>query len=146
MLAEKKKNKPYAMLLLAGIACLGAGKAQPTISDDLIAAIIQVESSGDDNAIGDNGKAEGPLQIHRGMVEDCNRIAGEDRWTTDDRTNRAKATAMFRTYSRHYAKHHSDWSNEGIARRWNGGPKGHKKAATEGYWVKVRTQLEGGAK
>ena len=134
------------LLLLAGIACIGAGKAQPTISDDLIAAIIQVESSGDDNAVGDNGKAVGAFQIWEIMVDDCNRIAKSDTWTVDDRTNRAKSRAMFLTYSRHYAKHHSDWTNEGIARRWSGGPKGHKKAATEGYWVKVRTQLEGGAK
>ena len=146
MLEEKKKNKPLAMLLLAGIACLGAGKAQPTISDDLIAAIIQVESSGNDNAVGDGGKAVGAFQIHPIMVEDVNRIAGDTKYTLDDRTNRAKSRAMFLTYSRHYAKHHSDWTNEGIARRWNSGPKGHTKQVSEKYWAKVRKQLEGGAK
>jgi soluble lytic murein transglycosylase-like protein len=134
------------LLILAGIACLGAGKSQPTISDNLIAAIIMVESGGDDNAVGDGGKAVGPMQIWVNTVKDCNRIVGEARWSADDRTNREKSRAMFLTYSRHYAKHTSDWTNEGIARRWNGGPRGHKKAATEVYWVKVKAQLEGGAK
>jgi hypothetical protein len=134
------------LLCAAALLCLAAGKSEPTISDELIEAIIQVESSGDDNAVGDGGKAVGAFQIWPIMVEDCNRIAGEDRWTVDDRTDRAKSRAMFLTYSRHYAKHHSDWSNEGIARRWNGGGRGHKKAATEKYWAKVKKQLEGGAK
>lgn len=134
------------LLIPAALLCLAAGKSEPTISDELISAIIMVESSGDDNAVGDGGKAVGAFQIWPIMVEDCNRIAGEDRWTNDDRTDRAKSRAMFLTYSRHYAKHHSDWSNEGIARRWNGGGRGHKKAATEKYWAKVKKHMEGGAK
>ena len=134
------------ILILAGIACLAAGKSEPTISDDLISAIIMVESSGRDNAVGDNGQAVGPFQIHPVMVKDCNRIVREDRWTNEDRTDRAKSRAMFLTYSRHYARHHKDWTNEGIARRWNSGPRGHTKQVSERYWEKVKKQLEGGAK
>lgn len=135
-------------LLTAALAVclLAAGKAEPTISDDLIAAIIHVESSGDDNAVGDGGKAVGAFQIWPVMLKDCNRIVGEERWTNEDRTDRAKSRAMFLAYSRHYAKHHADWSNEGIARRWNSGPKGHTKQVSEKYWAKVKKQMEGGAK
>ena len=43
---------------------------------NLITALIAVESSGNDMAIGDNGRALGPLQIHRGVVLDVNRITG----------------------------------------------------------------------
>jgi hypothetical protein len=31
---------------------------------------------------------------------------------------------------------------EDIARIHNGGPSGHKKSATDGYWLKVKKELE----
>ena len=36
--------------------------------------------------------------------------------------------------------HHSEDSDEVIARCWNGGPKGCKKKATNYYWTKVRKE------
>jgi len=29
-----------------------------------------------------------------------------------------------------------------LARRWNGGPTGDRKSATEAYWAKVKKQLK----
>ena len=79
------------------------------------------------------------MQIHPIMVADCNRIVGEERWTLDDRTDAVKSRAMFRTYSDHYSKNASD---EVIARRWNSGPRGDRKKATQAYWNKVKKQME----
>lgn len=103
----------------------------------LIAAIIAVESNGNDMAIGDNGKARGPLQIHKELVQDVNRFAGTHyEWSR--MTNRTEAVAVFKLYSEHYSKNASD---ETVARRWNGGPNGHKKHATLGYWQKVKAKM-----
>lgn len=104
----------------------------------LIAAIIAVESNGNDLAIGDHGKARGPLQIHAEMVQDANRIAGTHyQWS--HMTNRAEAVAVFKIYTDKYANGASD---EVIARKWNGGPNGHKKSATISYWNKVKAKIK----
>jgi len=56
----------------------------------LISALIIVESNGRDSAIGDGGLAVGPLQIHRGVVEDVNRLEGTS-FTWKSMTNRVAA-------------------------------------------------------
>jgi len=60
----------------------------------LILAIIAVESGGDNNAIGDNGKAYGCLQIWSVYVEDANQFAGTS-YTHLDAFDREKSIAMF---------------------------------------------------
>ena len=126
---------------LALIACaflsLGAGFHDRYAR--ILPAIEHVESSGRADAVGDGGKAVGILQIHPVMVEDCNRIVGEDRWTLEDRLCPDESRAMFRVYSNHYSKNASD---EVIAKRWNGGPRGDRRKATAPYWAKVRKQME----
>jgi len=105
---------------------------------NLISALIIVESSGNDMAIGDGGKAIGPLQIHRGVVLDVNRITGTH-YRHQDMTNRAQARAVCEAYLRHYGK---GASTEQLARRWNGGPRGDTKTSTEAYWAKVKKHLK----
>lgn len=126
---------------IALIACaflsLGAGYYDRYAR--ILPAIEHVESSGRADAVGDGGKAVGILQIHPVMVEDCNRIVGEDRWTLEDRLCPDESRAMFRVYSNHYSKGKSD---EVVARRWNGGPRGDRRKATAPYWAKVRKQME----
>lgn len=109
-----------------------------TTLSNLITALIIVESSGNDQAIGDNGRAIGPLQIHRGVVQDVNRITGSNyRW--ESMTNRAQARAVCEAYLTHYGR---GATTEQLARRWNGGPTGDRKSATEAYWAKVKKQLK----
>ena len=126
---------------IALIACaflsLGAGYYDPYAA--LLPAIEQVESSRDPHAVGDNGQAVGILQIHPVMVEDCNRIVGDDAWTLEDRKDPDKSRTMFRVYSNRYSK---SATHEVVARRWNGGPKGDKKKATEHYWAKVQKEMK----
>jgi len=105
---------------------------------NLITALIAVESSGNDLAIGDNGRALGPLQIHRGVVQDVNRFTGSNyRW--EDMTNRVAARAVCQAYLTYYGR---GATTEQLARRWNGGPTGDRKPATEAYWLKVQRNLK----
>lgn len=108
-----------------------------TISN-LISALIIVESSGNDMAIGDHGKAIGPLQIHKAVVLDVNKLTGSH-YRHQDMTNRAQARAVCEAYLRHYGK---GATPEQLARRWNGGPKGDTKTSTEAYWSKVKKHLK----
>ena len=109
-----------------------------TTISNLISALIIVESSGNDMAIGDNGKAIGPLQIHKAVVLDVNRITGSH-YQWQQMTNRAQARAVCEAYLKHYGR---GASTEQLARRWNGGPSGDRKKATEAYWAKVKKHLK----
>lgn len=104
----------------------------------LISALMIVESSGNDQAIGDNGRALGPLQIHREVVLDVNRITGSH-YRHQDMTNRVAARAVCQAYLEHYGR---GKSLEDQARIWNGGPSGHKKAATVSYWRRVQKAIK----
>ena len=105
---------------------------------NLISALIIVESSGNDLAIGDNGRAVGPLQIHRGVVLDVNRFTGSH-YRHQDMTNRAQARAVCQAYLTHYGR---GATTEQLARRWNGGPTGDRKTATVAYWRRVQKEIK----
>lgn len=109
-----------------------------TTISNLISALIIVESSGNDLAIGDHGKAIGALQIHKEVVLDVNRITGSS-YRHQDMTNRVQARAVCEAYLRHYGR---GATPEQLARRWNGGPAGDRKQATEAYWQKVKKHLK----
>ena len=105
---------------------------------NLITALIAVESSGNDLAIGDNGRALGPLQIHRGVVQDVNRFTGSHyRW--ESMTNRVQARAVCQAYLTHYGR---GATTEQLARRWNGGPTGDRKPATVAYWRRIQKVIK----
>ncbi len=103
----------------------------------LAAAIIAVESGGNDLAVGDGGRAIGAFQIHRGVVQDVNRIY-KTQFTHSGMTNRSNATIVFEKYLTIYGR---GKSTEELARIWNGGPNGHKKSVTINYWQKVKTRF-----
>ena len=105
---------------------------------NLISALIAVESSGNDLAIGDQGRAIGPLQIHRAVVVDVNRFTGSH-YRHQDMTNRAAARAVCQAYLEHYGR---GATTEQLARRWNGGPTGDRKPATLPYWRKVQQEMK----
>jgi hypothetical protein len=106
---------------------------------NLISALIMVESSNNDLAIGDQGRAIGCLQIHRAVVLDVNRFTGSHyRW--ESMTNRVQARAVCEAYLTHYGK---GKTTEEQARIWNAGPQGHKKkTVTQAYWLKVQRNLK----
>jgi len=124
-----------SFLLFAVSSCEFCQAAAPRAS--LIAAIIQVESGGNDSAFNKAENAAGCLQIRPIMVREVNRIAGTA-YTLADRLDRKKSIEMFTIYTNHYTP---CWAPELVARRWNGGPRGDKKQSTAKYWHKVRSLL-----
>ena len=113
-----------------------------TITDkELIKALINVESSNNDNAYRSCEGAAGALQIRRTMVRDVNRILkrqkSNQQYTYEDRWDRQKSIEMFNIYCNHY----NLVTPEEKARCWNGGPRGLQKLSTKKYWEKVKKQL-----
>ncbi|HUU94055.1 MAG TPA: hypothetical protein VM238_22920 [Phycisphaerae bacterium] len=124
-----------AILLVSFLASIPLSDLQ---LEDTWRAVCRVESGGDPRAVGDGGRAVGIAQIHRIMVDDCNRIVGEARWTHADRLSPVKSREMFRLFCLRY---HGRGGPEQWARAWNGGPRGPYKACTAGYWGKVRSAM-----
>jgi len=120
---------------------------QPVIEvGELVNALIFIESSGNDSAIGDRhligNEAVGALQIRPIMVREVNRICkiigSHQHFALKDRFDRDKSIHMFFIWKEY---HHKNDSDEVIARNWNGGPRGYKIKRTEKYWSKVAKQL-----
>lgn len=106
-------------------------------------AIIQVESGGDDYAIGDNGKAFGCMQIWDVYMEDA--FPSQKRKGKECLGNRDLSILAFRKYMARYATKKRlgrDPTPEDIARIHNGGPNGYKKVSTVKYWKKVEKTLQ----
>ena len=111
-------------------------------SDQLVHAMINVESRGNDSAYCESEKAVGCLQIRPIMLREVNRLlkrsGNEERFSLTDRWSREKSIEIFDTWR---SLSHPDDSDEVIARCWNGGPRGWKRTATDRYWEKVTAYL-----
>ena len=106
--------------------------------NSLISALMIVESGNNDQAIGDQGRAIGCLQIHKAVVLDVNKFTGSH-YRHQDMTNRVAARAVCEAYLKYWGK---GCTTEQLARKWNGGgPSGDKKKATEAYWLRVKKHL-----
>ena len=110
----------------------------------ILDAIRQVETGGcadPVNAVGDGGKAIGPYQIHRvywqdAVEHDPSLVANGE--TYANVRNQAYAERVVMAYWSRYAP---SWDAQTLARIHNGGPKGHVRKATLGYWAKVQKEL-----
>ena len=114
-----------------------------TTISNLISALIIVESSGNDMAIGDNGKAIGPLQIHNAVVLDVNRITGSH-YQWQQMTNRAQAREVCEAYLKHYVTEkriNRKPTVADFAKVWNSGPNGFNKVVSDRYAKKVEAAL-----
>ena len=109
--------------------------------NEIISALMYVESSNNDSAYNANEDAVGCLQIRKTMVNDVNRILRKRkspvRFTYEDRWCRYKSINMFKVYCKHY----NLTTAEEIARCWNGGPRGINNPATVRYWNKVQNRI-----
>ena len=117
-----------------------------TIIAMLISSLMIVESGGRADAIGDNGRAVGILQIHAECVQDVNRFAHTD-YTLADRSDETKSKEICTKYLLHYGKRYKTKTGkeptaEILARIWNGGPRGYKNERTRRYWQKVQAELK----
>lgn len=110
-------------------------------SDALLDAIRRVETGGCKDpsaAVGDNGKAIGPYQIHRAYWQDAVEHSGIGGTYADCR-DEAYARKVVRAYMARYAPKGA--SDEVFSRIHNGGHNGDRKAATKAYWAKVQKEM-----
>ncbi len=139
--------------ILSAIAIAAAAYPQrPTIEQldayrkelrPLLDAIRQVESGGDDSAIGDGGKAIGAYQIWIAYWSDAVEWVPDIAGTYDGCRARWYAERIMVAYWHRYArKALRNGDHETLARVHNGGPRGATKKATEGYWRKVQEALD----
>lgn len=131
-----KAIQTFVILVLLSINCMA-------LDAKLVPALIQIESSGRDNAVGDGGRALGPLQVSASVVEDVNRIYRTS-YTHKEMFDRKKATDVCQKYLAFYGSERflgRPPTTEDYARIWNGGPAGWKRKATQKYWAKVRRHL-----
>ena len=119
------------------IACTALG-APP--SDRLLDAIAKVESDHNPKAVGDGGKAIGMFQIHRVYWQDAVQHDPSIGGRYEDCYDPAYARRIVIAYMDRYAP--ANASDETLARIHNGGPRGHKKAATNKYWNKVKKEMK----
>jgi len=106
-------------------------------------ALHQVESggriTGDKPIMGDNGKARGPLQIHREYWEDVKNVV---RGKYEDVDDLDYATKVVTAYMLKYAKNAiKNGQFDIVAKRHNGGPRGDQKSATLTYATKVMSKM-----
>ena len=110
--------------------------------DEILDAIISVESSGRNNAYNASEDAVGCLQIRQTMVNDVNRILKRQGsnliYSYEDRWCREKSIEMFNIFINYYNLN----TAEAIARGWNGGPRGIDRKSTLNYWEKVQDYLD----
>ena len=113
-----------------------ASMAQGAPKESFWRALHLVETSGRIGPIlGDNGRALGPLQIHRGYHKDSG-IAGDYSRCADLAYSRRVVSAYLKRYAPEAWRNGDDVHT--LARIHNGGPKGASKASTLNYAAKVR--------
>lgn len=116
--------------------------------DDFVSAVIYVESRGNDSAYNTKEDAAGCLQIRPIMVREVNRNLRKwnapFRYTLDDRWDRQKSIDMFDIIAEE-VECCLDLTQmeffEIVARKWNGGGRGHLKESTLVYWERIKNQL-----
>ena len=109
---------------------------------ELLAALIAVESGGNDLARGRHGEL-GALQVRPCVIRDVNRLKGTHyRWA--EMTNRWAALGVFRIYTGHYCAEDRlgrPATSQDLARVWHGGPNGWKRRKTVAYWKRVQARM-----
>jgi len=104
----------------------------------LFAAIRQVESGGNDNAVGDGGLSLGPYQITKPYWQEACEHLGVD-WDYETFVwNRGRCEDVMVAYWDRWKA----GTGEARARMHNGGPRGHRKQSTLNYWWKVKRVME----
>ena len=111
-------------------------------SELLIKSLIEKESGGDDRAFNEKENAIGCLQIRPGYFQDAQEWDSSLKgFTHEDCYDRDVAIRVLMAYMGRYAKGATD---EVIAARHNGGPKGEKKKAAQAYARDVKVIMKNG--
>lgn len=150
MIRKYLKSTLLGFLFLASCATATAPlKKELKMKDIIFSSIAWIESTHNPKAVSKDGSV-GIVQIKSVMVKEVNRICQikgiQMKFTLADRKNKEKSKRMFWIYQKFYNPkiNYNDISEkemELIARKWNGGPKGHEKKATKKYWNKVNKRI-----
>ena len=115
------------------------------VTETILAAMILVESSGKDDAVGLRGEI-GCLQIRPAVVADCNRLMKGNVFRLEDRRDRELSLRMAMLWLSFYVSPDRigrEPTDEDYARCWNGGPDWlENPRATDAYWGKVSKALK----
>ncbi len=121
--------------LFLSTSSMGVVRSIP--KDNLIEAIMYVESRGNTKAHNISEDAVGCLQIRPIMLREVNRLLGYNKYQLKDRWSKTKSIEMFNVIK----EHTKNPTNEKLARNWNGGWNGYKKQSTLKYWHKVKERI-----
>jgi hypothetical protein len=108
---------------------------------DAIRAVETGAEADPANAVGDGGAALGPYQIHRVYWQDA--VDRDPSLVANGQTYQSVRDAAYaeRVILAYWSRYAPSWDAQTLARIHNGGPKGHVRKATLGYWGKVRAKL-----
>lgn len=122
-------------------------QTEPTWND-FVSAVIYVESRGNDSAYNTKEDAAGCLQIRPIMVREVNRKLRKwnapFRYTLEDRWDREKSIEMFEIMAEQIPLYGDETFMEFaevVARKWNGGGRGHLKESTLPYWNRIKDKI-----
>ena len=107
----------------------------------IMSILKTVETNNDAEAIGDNGKSYGILQIQRSVVSDVNRVYGTN-YKHRDMFSEQASEEVFKLYlclgkEKFLKKHDRFPTEEELVRMWNGGIyKGYTYNQTKLYYQK----------
>jgi hypothetical protein len=125
---------------VCALVCARAWAGAPARADArLLDALRQVESHGNDRAVGDNGKAIGPYQIWYSYWKDAVEFDKTLGGSYEDCYKPDYARRVVIAYLSHYAPKNASY--EQLARIHNGGPKGDKNNKTVKYWNKIKKEM-----
>lgn len=133
------------MLAVSFSLCAGEGVI---VSDSLLDAIEQVESSGRGAATpdGDEGRAIGPFQIWRDYWTDAMDWTGDD-WPYEDARDPARARYAVCAYLDRYGRNYrritgKEPTDAVLSQIHHSGPRGWESKDAARYWRKVREAME----
>ena len=114
------------------------------LDNKFVHALHMVESGGRvGKIVGDNGRALGPLQIHKSYWQDAVTFDDTIGGSYSDCTKLDYSIKIVNAYLNRYAQNailSNDYKK--LARIHNGGVKGNNKEATIEYWNKVNKYLK----
>jgi hypothetical protein len=108
--------------------------------ENLLDAIKIIESQNGKYNIGKNGEL-GPYQIKKIVIDDVNRIIGNNTYKYSDALDDNKSREICRIYITYWSNRFNVNTIEAMARIWNGGPRGYLKESTVKYWNNIRSIL-----
>ncbi len=139
-------KKTITTILFLAVSALSSFAADRKIDADtrkFLDAVRRVETGGLPNAgkgaVGDKGASIGPYQIQRAYHADARMKSGK--YEDCSASHSYSEQTMLAYFARYAPKalESKDWQT--LARVHNGGPKGHTKKATLGYWAKVQKEM-----